>query len=166
MVMILLTDDFVTQSKKNKMLLLEEELRGTKENSLNEEPPCSAFQHIWDFESYSESEPEPYFKVRFVCTINDESDNDSDLDDNFMFDSVSEVEFENNLVSDSDSVSDSTSENIITKNSCNKNKSCNEVKTYNETKSCENRNLNKDSNSVIVPVTKISTSKLVAMVQW
>jgi len=135
------------QSKKNKMLLLEEELRGTKENSLKEEPSCSAVQHTWDFESDSESEPEPYFKGRFVRTINDESDSDSDLDDKFMFDSVSEVEFENNLVSDSDSVSDSNSENVIKKN-----KSCNEVKTCNESKSCENSNLNKDSNSVTVPI--------------
>ena len=41
-------------------------------------------------DSESESEPEPYFKGRFVKTINDisDTDSDSDINDSFMFDSV------------------------------------------------------------------------------
>ena len=40
--------------------------------------------YAWDSESDFESEPEPYFKGRFVRTINDVDDSDSDLDDKFM----------------------------------------------------------------------------------
>jgi len=105
------------QSMKNKMLLLEDELRGSKENPLNNKPTSSTVHYAWDSESDFESEPEPYFKGRFVRTINDVDDSDSDLDDKFMLDSISDSEFEDNLVSDSDSNSKDLDNSCIKKNS-------------------------------------------------
>ena len=128
-------------SKKNKMSLLEEELRGSKNDSLKEEPSCSieTVHYAWESDSDFESEPEPYFKGRFVRTINDESDSVSDLDDKFMIDSISDSEFEENLVSDS--------------NSKDLDNSCIDTKLCNTENSCiEKKSLNKDPNSVTVPI--------------
>ena len=91
---------------KDKMTLLEQEL--TNSNEVKEEVTCSTnvtpTHYAWDSDSDSgsESEPEPYFKGRFVRTINDESDTDSDINDSFMFDSISENEIENNLDRDNE----------------------------------------------------------------
>ncbi len=141
-------------TKPSKLALLEQELKNASEE-INEEQTCSNFKADYDSDSESESEPEPYFKGRFVRTINDisDTDSDSDVNDNFMFDSNSDRELENNLVSDSDSdndddycfMKDSTSEQefniyLVNKKSCNIIKSCN-----------KNKKLNKDSNSVTVP---------------
>ena len=74
------------------------------------------------------------FKVRAERTINDDSDSDSDLDDRFMFDYISDSELEDNLV-----------DNI----ECNYSlKSCKKQKTCNET---NNENLNKDKKLVAIP---------------
>ena len=139
-------------NKPSKLTLLEQELKNTSEDK-REEPNCSNSKAYYDSGSESESEPEPYFKGRFVKTINDisDTDSDSDVNDSFMFDSISDREIENNLDSDSDNdddycfMKDSTSEEefniyLVRKNSCNKSKSCNEIKKS-----------NKDSNSVTVP---------------
>ncbi len=124
-------------NKVNKMALLEGELMQEKQNTQNEEPSSSTAigKHSWDLDSDSESEPEPYFKGRFVRTINDESDTDSDLEDRFMFDSVSDLDsdFENSLNSNSE-----LNKNVV---SCKKLKSC-----------IKNEKINKDSNSVTVPI--------------
>jgi len=58
-----------------------------------------------------------------------------------MFDSISENEFENDLISDSNSVSNNLNDSFNKTNSCNNSKSCN-----------ENENLNKDENLVKVPI--------------
>jgi len=66
---------------------------------------------------------------------------DSDLYDKFMLDSISDSEFKDNLVSDSDS------------NSKDLNNSCIDSKLCNSEKSCiEKKNLNKNPNSVTVPI--------------
>ena len=123
--------------KVNKMELLEKELAKSEGKFANDEPSCSSeykpTKYTWDSSSDAESEPEPYFKGRFVHTINDENDSDSDTEDRFMFDSISDSEFENNIVSDSDSK--------YLNDSCNKTNSC-----------IEKKNLNKDENLVKVPI--------------
>jgi len=118
--------------KGNKTLKLKE-----IDNKTNlDEACCSTIRHSWDTEDDSQSEPEPYFKGRYVRTINDESDSDnfsdsdnlidSDKEDKFMFNSISDSELENNIEQD---------------NSCINDKTCN-----------EKENLNKDSNVVTVPI--------------
>ena len=114
-------------SIKNKLTTLEKELKKEKEENNGEGLSCSSkpIRYPWDSDIDEESEPEPYFKGRVVRTINDDPDSDSDREDNFMFDSISKNEFENDLISDSNSVSNNLNDSCNKTNSCNNSKSCN-----------------------------------------
>ena len=120
-------------NSSNKKQVLYQELRSSIENkpdNYDKASPSKGYLHYSDSEE--SDKPEPYFKGRYVRTINDE-DSDNDLEDNFMFD----------YISDSDDLENS----LDSENKCNVlNFSCNTINSCNE-----KTKINKDLKSVIVP---------------